>query len=135
MNRIHLLTMCFAAGLTACSGPDKVDDARPYPAKPQRTCVDVQVAREQTSIRLTNTSARAFPESTMWLNAQYAATVPAIGVGDSVTLDLARFRNEFSEPFRAGGFFATERPDAIVLAQIELEDEMFGLVVVQGKTE
>lgn len=120
------LTMC------CCSGSSKVAYARAYPAKAQAESVDVQVRREETTITVVNTSSRAFPESTLWLNAQFSKPIAPLAVGQTATYDLWAFRNEFSEPFRAGGFFATERPDVIVLAQIELENEMLGLVVVKG---
>jgi len=116
-----------------CSGPAKVDYARPYPAKAQSGSIDVQLRRDEKTVSLTNTSARSFPESTLWLNAQFCRPLPALGVGETLSFDLSTFRNEFHEAFRAGGFFATERPDTIVLAQIELENELVGLVVVKGK--
>lgn len=118
---------------TGCSGPGKVDYARPYPAKVQSGSIDVQLRRDETTVSLTNTSANAFPESTLWLNAQFCRPMPALGVGETVSFDLTTFRNEYHEAFRAGGFFATERPDTIVLAQIELENELVGLAVVKGK--
>lgn len=125
--------MALAAICSACSGPSKIDYARPYPAKTQNQSIDVQLRRDETTVFVTNTSARDFPESTLWLNAQFARPLPPLGVGQSVSFDLSSFRNQYSEPFKAGGFFATERPDTIVLAQIELESEFVGLVVVNGK--
>ncbi len=133
-GRFLAVTACvLLCGVASCSGPAKVDYARPYPAKAQSESIGVQLRRDETAVTVTNTSARSFPESTLWLNAQYARPLPALGVGETVSFDLATFRNEYSESFRAGGFFATERPDTIVLAQIELESEFVGLVVVKGK--
>lgn len=131
--RFLAAALAATAALASCSGPAKVDYARPYPAKAQSQSIDVQLRRDETTVFITNTSARAFPESTLWINAQYARPLPALAVGQSVSFDLSSFRNEFSEPFKSGGFFATERPDTIVLAQIELESELVGLVVVNGK--
>ncbi len=122
-----------ALGLAGCSGAQKVAYARAYPGKPQSGSVDVQVRRDETRISLINTSARAFPASTLWINAQYSKPIGPLAVGQAATFELSDFRNEFSEPFRAGGFFATEKPDVVVQAQLELEEEMVGFVVVQGK--
>lgn len=132
MNINTLVASGLAVSLLAsCSGSSKVDYARPYPAgaKQERT-VNVQVLRHETEITLTNTSAEELPRSTMWINRQYAKPIEALPIGRSLTLPLSSFRNEFSEPFRAGGFFATEKPDRIAQVQIELEAEMVGLIIV-----
>ncbi len=128
------LTGALAAILSGCSGGARFGAGPAYPAeKAQNAVVDAQVRREEASITIVNTSARPLPESTLWLNGQYGRPIPALDVGRTLNLDLSTFKNEYGESFRAGGFFATERPDTIVLAQIELESELVGLVVVQGK--
>lgn len=115
----------FPAGLTA-DGPDRVED--------------VQVVRDSTWITLTNTTARPLPASTLWLNRRFARDIDALPVGQSLSLPLRSFRDEFGTPFRAGGFFATEQPERVVLAELEprpatpdAEPELIGLVVVAGE--
>lgn len=115
----------------ACSGPRMVSYARPYPAaKTQAETVDLQVTRDETEISLTNTTAHSYPASTLWLNRQWSYPLEPLSIGESKTLALKKFRNEYAEKFRAGGFFATERSDRLVQAQLELDDRMVGLVVI-----
>ena len=104
----------------------------------QSGSVDIQVVRKGTKLELTNTTARAFGPSTMWLNSRFSRPIEQLAVGQTLVLPLKQFKDEFSEPFRAGGFFASERPDIIVRAQIETPGpdggtEMVGLVVVKGE--
>lgn len=110
--------------------------ARPYPGSlPSAGTLDVQVLRRSQTIEMTNTSSRSFGPSTMWLNADYALPIDGFQVGETLTLHLADFRNEFSERFRAGGFFATRDPTLLVLAEIEWEEQRWGLVVASNELE
>lgn len=117
--------------LASCGGPSKVDYARPFPADAkQSSTVNVQVLRMETEITLTNTSAQEFPAGTLWINRQYSMPIDALPIGKSLTMPLTSFRNEFSEPFRAGGFFATEKPDRLAQVQLETSEGFVGFVVV-----
>lgn len=131
------LACTLAAGLAGCGGPSKVDYARPYPVeKPQNATVDIQAQRFETEIRLTNTTAANLGPGTVWVNQQWAHPIDGLKIGESVTLSLTDFANEFNERFRAGGFFATERPDTVMQVQFEADgaSEMLGLVAV-GKRD
>ncbi len=127
--------------LTACQAQGPVDYARPYPGRlAQKGNVNIQVVRQTTTIELTNTTARAFGPSTIWLNARYSRPIPELKVGQTLTLSMKEFRDEHGDAFRHGGFFAAEAPDRLVLAQIETTDaegqpELIGLVVVNGVPE
>lgn len=102
-----------------------------YPSNKRQTrSLDIQVFRNDTEISFTNTTAHVIPAGTMWINAWYSAPIDAVGIGETVTLSLFDFKDQFGETFRAGGFFATERPTKLVLAQIEMENELVGLVVI-----
>jgi hypothetical protein len=96
--------------------------------------LDIQVFRRTQTIELTNTTARRFGPGTLWLNARFARAIDGLDVGQTLVLPLAGFRDEFSDSFRSGGFFATEKPYRLVLAELETEGRMRGLVVV-GSTE
>lgn len=127
--------------LGGCSSPKRdLTNARVYPiATPRGDVVDVQVVRDGPMITTTNTTARAFGPSTLWINMRFGAAIDAWAPGETKTLDLRTFRDEFGEPFRAGGFFARETPSDLVLAQLETYakdasgKELVGLVVVGGK--
>lgn len=95
--------------------------------------MDVQVIRDQTEISLVNTTADALPQGTMWINGQFSHAFEGLAPGARTTMSLKAFRNEFGEKFRAGGFFATQRPSSLVIAQIETDNSLIGLVVVNGQ--
>ncbi|MEM0982905.1 MAG: hypothetical protein AAGI17_03040 [Planctomycetota bacterium] len=121
-------------GLSGCGlfggGPRDVSYARPLPAGlVQGATLDVQVYRNDTRLELTNTTARSFGPSTVWINERFSLPIDGFAIGESLDLKLRSFVDEFGNPFRAGGFFATEVPDLVVLAQLEHEGELLGLVV------
>lgn len=80
----------------------------------------MQVFRRSKTLEFTNTTASPLGPGTIWLNRRFSRPITRpIGVGQSVALPLTEFRDEFGEPFRAGGFWASDMPDALVLCQVE----------------
>lgn len=125
------MILALTLALAGCAASPRVDSARDYPAeKPQTRVENVQVVRHETSIAITNTSATPFGPGTLWINRQFSRTIERFGVGDSISLALSEFKNEHGEPFRAGGFFASERPDSIVQVQFEEDNSTVGFVIV-----
>ncbi len=131
-----------AIALCACHpGSTAIVEGRPYPSDvPPGPTLDIQVVREGTVIRFTNTTARALGPFTMWLNARFYAHVDGLGVGQTRELSLKTFKDRWGDPFRAGGFFATQRPELLAKAEIEPDAsesgtarELLGLVVVRGE--
>lgn len=96
--------------------------------------LDIQVVRTATDVTLTNTTARAYGRSRLWINRWYSREIEGLGVGETVTLDLNTFRDQYGESFRAGGFWASRKPESADLVQLETADGMLGLVAV-GKVE
>jgi hypothetical protein len=138
-TRLLTLVLFAALGLVGCTSvPEAGAPARAYPAAlPQFGTLDIQVFRRSREMEFTNTTPRAFGESTIWLNRRYAYRVASIGVGETVRLPLAAFVDENGERFRAGGFFSGDEPDVIALAQIETttnagEPIVLGLVTVKA---
>lgn len=120
--------------MSGCAGPAQIRQGPVYPAAlPRADALDIQVIRRGTKIELTNTSARRFGESTMWLNQRYGLGIKGMEVGETVTLPLGDFLDEYSQKFRAGGFFATKRPEKVALAELATETEVVGLVVIGGR--
>ena len=122
----------FNEKLTAEPGPAYPEDA------PMIEVLDIQVFRDVTTLRFTNTTTSDIPASIMWLNKRYSAPMPALASGETIELDLRVFVDEFGDTYKAGGFYAQREPAPVVLAQIELTDTentpmLFGLVVVQNK--
>jgi hypothetical protein len=118
--------------LAGCrGGGGAIVDRQPYPASlAHGPTLDIQVFRSSKHIALTNTTPRDFGPSTLWLNAWYSRDIDALAAGESLKLPLHDFRDRYSDSFRGGGFFATEKPDRLVLAELENEGTLYGLVVV-----
>lgn len=138
----RLLALFALAVAGGCAGlPAPVHYARPYPTDiPQRETLNIQVFRSTFHVEFTNTTARVFGPSTLWLNARFSRPIDGLAVGQTLRLPLKDFRDEYSEAFRAGGFFATEPPERLVLAQLETKKAddngaLLGLIVVRGQEE
>jgi len=130
--------------LAGCSEP-KIDNGPQYPPVVQSGVRDVQVLRDETQISMTNTAAADLPAGLLWINGWYALPFAGLHVGKSVTLQLSEFKDRYGDSFRAGGFFATELPDRLVLAQIQpvavasageesspaFETKLIGLIVIR----
>lgn len=126
--------MVIGAGLGACRSTPQVNYARVYPAALEKgPSLDIQVVRGETTLTLTNTTSRVFGPCTLWINAYYSKPLDGLAVGQTVKMGLSELRNEHSESFRGGGFFATHKPERMVLAQLEHDGTMYGLVVVRGE--
>ncbi len=139
--RLALLSAC-VAGVWGCSStPTTVEHARIFPRDVVRgPTLDIQVFRRSQQIEFTNSTAHSYGASTVWLNGRFSLPIDGLAVGQTLTLDLRSFRDQYSEAFRAGGFFATEKPDRLVLAQLETRGAddhpvMLGLVVVGTGSE
>jgi hypothetical protein len=96
---------------------------------------DVQAFREDTRLVMTNTTAEEFRPGLLWVNAYFSREIDGLAIGETLRLDLREFRNEYGEAFRAGGFFATRRPDAVVLVEIQQGDDLIGLTTILPEDE
>jgi hypothetical protein len=135
------LSLLLFVSLAACqSAPKAVPYARPYPDLKQSEVLNIQVFRRTKTVEFTNTTARAFGPSTIWLNARFCCPIDGLAVGQSRTMAMKDFRDQFYDEFRGGGFFATEPPERLVLAQIQTKDQdgkdlLLGMVVIGGEAE
>jgi hypothetical protein len=136
--KLPLIVAALVLGLGlsgGCAGSREIQRGMVYPEKVTRgTTLDIQVIRRSTIIEMTNTTARVFGPSVLWLNGRFSKEIPGFAVGQTLTFRLREFKDEFGESFRGGGFFATERPELLALAEIEPRGsgEMLGLIVVRG---
>ncbi len=133
-----VLLAALLAMLDGCAGASAKTGLVQGPAYPrpkhQTRTLDIQVFRGNTKLRLTNTTAHAFGPCTLWLNAQFSRPIDGLEVGQTLDLPLRSFRDEYGDVFRGGGFFAAVKPETLVLAQLEVGDELLGLVVInQGE--
>jgi hypothetical protein len=129
---LGLASALIAVGPSGCgSGVTGMVEGPEYPfQRKQSKTLDVQAVREETILTVTNTTAHTLPACRMWVNQWFSWPFPGLAVGETVEIPLADFKDKFGETFRAGGFFAIDRPAKVVLAQLELEGELVGLVVV-----
>lgn len=123
-----------AAGLSigGCAATADPNLAGPeYPAAAMQTRqLDVQVFREDTTVRFTNTSAIPLGPGRLWLNQWYSRDLPEIAVGETVDYSLSEFRDRYGESFRGGGFWASDKPELLAKAQVETAADLVGLIVV-----
>lgn len=118
------------AGVCSCASSSPSGDWPGYPGHAQDAVVNVQAFRDGPTLSFTNTSGRTLGPGLLWINAAYSTPIEAVEAGGQTSVSLNACRNEFGQPFRGGGFFATERPDDVVLAQIQEEQGgMIGLIV------
>lgn len=115
-----------------CQAKRDTTQASPgYPTdKPQTRTLDIQVVRAETTLTLTNTTARSYGQSRLWLNRWYSRTIDGLAVGQTLELPLNTFRDQYGERIRSGGFFATRKPETVELVQLETADAVLGLVAV-----
>ena len=118
-------------------------DARVLPKNAvQSEVVNVQVFRRDTTLELTNTTARNFGPGTLWLNGRFSRKIDGMAIGQTLVLNLREFEDEYGDPFRAGGFFAADPPERVVMTQYEADGSasegapsLVGLITVQGLAE
>jgi len=126
---------CLLLSAAGCTGkPLEIVEGPTYPAVGQSSVIDAQVIRNGTTATLTNTSTMTFTDARLWANQWYSQPLASLKPGETITIDLAKFKDRFGQPFRAGGFWAADNPEKLVLVQIEQGNTLTGLVVV-GKVE
>lgn len=143
LSRAGLVAAACAGAVVVggCSSAAKAipENAPVYPgeAAGQANVLNVQVLRSGPSITFTNTTAGPLGPCRMWLNQRFSRMIDKIEVGQTVTLDLYSFTDEFGDEFRGGGFFSMERPDKVVLSQLEVTGadgtaSLLGLITIAG---
>lgn len=123
--------MAAAAGCASRADPNLASGGGvEYPERAQASTLNIQVVRDETVIRMTNTTARAFGPSRIWINRWYSRAIDRFDVGQTLELSLWDFRDQYGEPFEAGGFFAVRKPYRLSQAQLDTGEELLGLIVV-----
>jgi hypothetical protein len=136
-----VLAGLLATTLTGCQLFSEKQTAEPGPAYPETmprgTTVPIQVFRDVTTLRMTNTTAQTFGPGRLWLNKQHSIAVETFDPGETWELNLKDFVDDFGDVYRAGGFFAQREPASVVLVEIENgpadNRELVGFVVVDNK--
>lgn len=125
-----LLSLLVALLLIGCAHPLKPGPS--YPNSLDRLgAIDVQVAVRDGALEFTNTTASPLPAGRLWVNAWYSAATPAADVGETLRIPVAALRDEHGETMRGEGFFATEAPEEVLLAELQTDQGLIRLVVVK----
>lgn len=127
------LGLVVLSGVLGCQGRGGVEEQYPlYPGVVNGdVLLDVQAFRRGRNLEMTNTSTISFEHARVWANRTYSREISDFGIGETIRVGLAGFRNEYGQRFEAGGFFATARPDALVSVEIEADGVMYRVVVVE----
>ena len=115
---------------------DPEQATRPYPHELHTTNVaDMHVFRRGTSIEIVNSTAHSYNDFYLWINQRYVRHVDALSAGETITLSLWDFRDEFGDAFNAGGFFRTYPATPVRLVQIQPAEgeQLLGLVTIRAE--
>src|SRR5690606_5666220 len=106
--------------LAACTtGPGEHGSHPVYPRNlTQQDTLNIQESHDVRRSTFTSPWDQVFGSSRRWPHGSYGSDVEPIEIDETLTLALNDFVNDHGELFRAGRFFAAERPDVLVLAQL-----------------
>ena len=113
--------------------PDVSKVTMSYPHQLHSTGTEpIQVIRDQEHITIVNSTAHSFGSSNLWINQQYTQPLPPIPAGSTLRVNLWDCYDDLGDQFNAGGFWRTDEPTQLVLAQLQLGDEqpLVGLLVI-----
>lgn len=134
--RVAMAAIGLSAALmqTACMSGGRLTEGtqpRPYPYDaPILRTLDVQVFRDGSKIELVNHTTQPLADFDLWLNERYVRRIEALPPGESVTVSLYEFLDEYQEPFRGGGLWSTKLPDSVVKAEVQDSEGLVGLIVI-----
>ncbi len=108
---------------------------RRYPAgAAQGETLPIQVVVDARLVVLTNSTGTVFGPSVLWLNQWYSVAIEGLAIGQTISIPIGWFIDEHGQQMRGGGFFATESPERIILAELRTDRGMQGRPVVNPNT-
>jgi len=130
--------LSFCVMLVGCQlpPPDVSKATLSYPRQLHSTRTEpIQVFRDQEYITIVNSTANSYGSSNLWINQQYTQPLPPIPAGSTLRVNLSDCYDDLGDQFNAGGFWRTDEPTQLVLAQLQLGDEqpLVGLLVIGDK--
>ncbi|MDP6693509.1 MAG: hypothetical protein QF444_04205 [Phycisphaerales bacterium] len=92
----------------------------------------IQVIRKGEHIIIVNSTADDFNNATIWINQQYTQSLPMMPAGSTIRINLWDCYDAFGEKFNAGGFWRTDEPTKLVLAELQQHENqpLIGLLVI-----
>jgi hypothetical protein len=132
--RMNLRIIACGLVIFALAGCQKTLRPGPsYPSTIERLgAVDVQVVTRRGVLEFTNTTAEPLPAGRLWVNAWFSAPTERVEVGETFRVPISALHDEHGETMRGEGFFATEAPEEIYLAELQTNAGLTGLVVVRN---
>ena len=80
--------------------------------------LDILVARDGSRIELANRTPRSYQGMQLWLNRQYVALPPTIGIGAGNSVTLRAFVNRHGETFPVAGVLSPDKGFPVVAAEL-----------------
>jgi hypothetical protein len=139
MIRVILITMILAVSVQSGCTRKTYDPAwatQPYPTELHTTTTaDMQVFRKGTDLQIVNSTAHSYSEFDLWINQRYVRHVDSLPAGESVTLSLWDFKDEYGDRFYAGGFFRTREAQVVRLVEIQRGEgqPLLGLIAIRSE--
>jgi len=139
--RCAILSACLAATLACASScarslyqPERATRAYPFELHSTNT-IDVQVFRDHEKLEIVNTTAHEFSEFDVWINQRYVHRVPSLPAGESVTLSLWDFCDQWGGVFNAGGVWRTFEPTPVRMVEIQVSETepLIGLIAIRAE--
>ena len=125
--------MATLSGCAATTPTERI--ARRYPiGAPHAPTLPIQFVIEARRVEFTNSTGAVFGPSVRWLNQWYSVAIDGMAIGETVSIPISQFVDEHGLQMRGGGFFATEAPERIVLAELQTPDGLRGMPVVEPNT-
>lgn len=131
-----MLPLVALAMLSGCAATTPVDRAaRRYPTGADRgLTLPIQVVVDSRRVEFTNSTGTVFGPSVLWLNQWYSVEINGLAIGETISIPISRFIDEHGQQMRGGGFFASESPERVVLAELRTSDGLHGMPVVEPNT-
>lgn len=121
--------------LVSCQNPAGNPNlaSQPYPMDLHiAESVPIQVIRKDEYIEIVNSTADDYNNSTLWINQRFSSPLPSMPAGSTVRFNLWQLRDSYGEQFNAGGIWRTDEPTLLVIAELQLGEELplIGLIVI-----
>lgn len=129
---ISILTLAFLIGCQAPL-PDISKATSRYPFDLHTaTSLQIQVMRDEEFLIIVNSTANEFDHTNLWINQQYTQPIPPIPAGATLRVNLWDCYDLLGDQFNAGGFWRTDEPTALVIAELQLSESqpLVGLLVI-----
>lgn len=127
-----------ATGVVGCynPSPDPTLATASYPMELHKAIsVPIQVIRDEQHIEIINSTAVDYENTVLWINQRFSAPIPPMPAGSSIRFNLWNLNDAYGEQLHAGGFWRTNRPTPIVIAELQLSEDtpLVGLIVINGE--